>query len=321
MSLRLGLIAPKNTPEQKLWLLSFLRNTIGEPYSRGRHYDLVWFLNITPEIRLIRRHTDARTFVVGMEPKGMYPPNYDPALLDLADRYMGYRNFANRNDAGFFEPYLFPVRPEEFIRREFPVSMASPRDLDFCIFATHDPNIRSEAGRIISRHRAFLGGPLFDHRVDDKLPCQRRCRYEIISENEINDWYFSEKIGEALLAGCVPVYYGCRRIMDFIPASLYVDMHEFADSSGRPDVEAVIAHCLTRGVYEAHAEAIRQSAESLLLGRFSIETCMIEPLQRYLDELQSTAFRSRKASWRWRWWGVKNQLRGWARSIRRWVTP
>jgi Glycosyltransferase family 10 (fucosyltransferase) C-term len=307
--LRVGLIAPKNTTAEKLWLLGYLRGVRTDLYAAGDRFDLVWFLNATKEIARIKRNTDSKVFVVGMEPRVMWPDNYDHSLLDLADRYMGYRNFARRRDVGFFEQYRFPVRPRECIEHEFPVSMQCERDTDFCIFATHDPNIRREASSVASRHRVFLGGPLFGNRVADKLSFQRKCRFEIISENDINDYYFSEKIGEALLAGCVPVYYGCSRIKDHIPADMFVDMHDFVGPSGQPNLTAVIEHCMASGVYERHLAAIAARAEQLLLEQFTIETCLIEPVQHYIEELKTTGFSSRTESWSWKCQRLQHRLK------------
>src|SRR5262245_19118100 len=146
-----------------------------------------------------------------MEPSS-YTYNYDPLLLKRSDRYMGYANFAGSDYSGKYERYTFPVATEEVIKREFPISMKAHRDADFCTFANHDPNIRLEIARALEEHRSILAGPLFGSRVESKLAIQRRSRFEFITENAINDYYVSEKLGQAILGGCVPVYYGCTRI-------------------------------------------------------------------------------------------------------------
>jgi hypothetical protein len=307
-SLRVGLVAPKNNAECRLWPLGYLRGISGSVYHRERQYDLVFFLNLTAEITFLKRATGCKTFVVGLEPRSMHPPNYDQALLDLADRYMGYRNFSTRPDPGFFEPFCPPVDFRDSTRREFALSMGSTRDHDFCVFARHDPNIRTEAGVIASRYRALLAGPLFGNPVGPKLAFQRRCRFEIISENEINDYYFSEKIGQALLAGCVPVYYGCRRIEDYIPEDLFVNMDRFVGATGGPDVEAVVKYCMTDGVYARHFQAIQAKAEQVLL-RYTCEACLTDPVQRYIDQLIREGFRNSRQSWPWRWWRTKSRLK------------
>jgi hypothetical protein len=312
--LRVGLIAPKNSPAEKMWLLGYLRDVATEVYIPGRNYDLVWFLNVTPELPLIKAHTDSKVFAVCMEPNAKYPLNYAPEVLRLADRYMGYRNFSGRQDPEFYQQFVFPVVPRDVIREEFPRSINADRDFDFCLFATHNPNIRSQAGRIASRYRSFLGGPLFGNPVDDKLSAERRCRFEIISENDINDYYFSEKLGAALLAGCVPVYYGCRKIKKHVSPDLFIDMHDFATTSGIPDLEGVVAYCMRPGVYGRYFEAIRCRAQDVLLKQFTIESCLIEPVQAYLDRLVKEGFRSRRVPLGWRWRGIRELV---ARMVRK----
>lgn len=280
----------------------------GEPYRRGRPYDLVWFLNVTEELRIIKGHTDTKTLVVGMEPLFMYPPNYDADLLRLSDRYMGYRNFADPGYAGTFERFTFPVYPRDRVRAEFPLSLKAERDHDFCIFATHDPNIRRALGDAAGAHRSILAGPLFENRVPDKLSVQRRCRFGLISENDINDYYFSEKLGDSLAAGCVPVYYGCTRIKERLPPELFIDMSDFPGADGSPDIKRVIEHCLSPGVYETHFQAIAAGALELLAEDLSTETCLIEPVQQFVDDLNASGWRSTRGSWQWRYWRCRTAI-------------
>jgi hypothetical protein len=308
--LRVGLIAVKNGPDEQRGLLSYLNNADCEPYRRGRRYDLVWFLNVTPELRFIKQHTDAKAFVVAMEPEFMYPLNYDADLLSLADVYMGYRNFAAPSFRGVFDPFVFPLYPQEMIRREFDRSLEADRDHDFCIFATHDPNIRKALGRAAGRYRSILAGPLFDNRVSDKLAIQRCCRYELITENDLNDYYCSEKPGQALVAGCIPVYWGCTRIKEILPASVLVDVNDFCRADGTPDIARLLEYCLSDGVYEAHCNALRKTMPDLLVEKHSLERCLIEPVQRYIDELTHTGWRARKISAKWGLYYLRTRLVG-----------
>lgn len=232
--LRLGLIAVKNSIEEQIDLLSFLSNVDAEPYCRGRRYDLVWLFNVSPELRWIEAHTDAKTIVTAMEPNFMYPPNYDPDLLALTDRYLGDRNFASAAFCGQFETLLFPAYSRKHVEEIVAASTDSVRDMDFCIFARHDPNLRLALADAAGKYRSIAAGPLFGERVESKHTIQRRCRYELITENDINDYYCSEKLGHALAAGCVPVYWGGSDIKPRLPAGIYVDMADFmvAESNG-----------------------------------------------------------------------------------------
>ena len=285
--------------------------------------DTIWFffLNVTSEIAYIKRHTDMKCFVAACEPPG-YAPNYNTDLLDLADHYMGLSNFSRRDDTDFFQRFVFPVATEERIRDVFPCSLQSTRNLDFCLFARHDPNFRVTAGEIIGHHRSFLGGPLFANPVpmSQILSIRQTCRFEIITENDINDFYFSEKVWNSLLAGCVPVYYGCRRLSETIPAELFVDIHYFCDADGKPDLEAVVSHCLTPGVYEHHFSEIQSRALPLLM-EYSLEKCIVRPIQRIVDELIQSGFRVSRESAAWKYWRWKSRLKSLIRRTRLMALP
>ncbi len=313
--LRLGLIAPKNTPAEQQWLLSFLRDVQGEPYRRGRRYDLVWFLNVSPELRWIKANTDTRTFVTALEPKFMYPLNYDPDLLALTDRYLDYRNFASAAFCGQYEQLIFPAYSKKDAREVVAASADSVRDMDFCIFARHDPNIRRALADAAEAYRSIRAGPLFGNTVDSKQDIQRHCRYELITENDINPYYCSEKLGHALAAGCVPVYWGASDIKARLPADLYIDMRDFPGAEGVPDVKRVLEYCMTPGIYEKHARVLREKALSVLVDQLSCEACICDPVQRYIDELGATGWRSRHASAVWHAWRLRGVLATLRRSL------
>ena len=42
-------------------------------------------------------------------------------------------------------------------------------------------------------------------------------KYNLVIENSNEDWYISEKIFDALMCGCMPIYYGTNKIFDLIP--------------------------------------------------------------------------------------------------------
>lgn len=46
-------------------------------------------------------------------------------------------------------------------------------------------------------------------------------RYNLAIENSLEDWYISEKIFDALLCGCMPIYYGSEKIFDLLPSDWF----------------------------------------------------------------------------------------------------
>jgi hypothetical protein len=127
----------------------------------------------------------------------------------------------------------------------------------------------------------------------------------------INDYYFSEKIGESLVAGCIPVYYGCTSIEEHIPPEFYVDMRDFRGADGMPDIDRTVEHCLRPGVYEEHRRAVGAQALPFLTRCLTTEKCLIDPLQAYIDELRQQRWRSQRRSMAHRYWACRR----WARHL------
>jgi hypothetical protein len=294
--LRIAVVAPKNTPAEARWLASLLRYA-AEPYRRHRPYDVVWFFNVTRELRFLRDHTDSKLIAVAVEPKTILPLNYDPELLALCDLYLGYRKFAGPGFVGEFHPLRFPATTHAEIAAVLEESLRAVRPYDFCMFAKHDPNYRGLIGRALARRNAVLAGSLFGSRVDSKLDIQRRCKYEIITENDINDYYLSEKVAQALLGGCIPVYYGCTTVQHQVPAGLFVSLSE--DDLRGDGLERVLDHLLQPEVVAQFQANLRESALRFLSASCTIEGNVVHPIEGYLGRIADAGFRSRRRSWRW----------------------
>lgn len=71
---------------------------------------------------------------------------------------------------------------------------------------------------IVSKYQSKIDG-LFGRNsygfLNDKSDGLRDYAFHITVENTRKDYYFSEKLIDALLTGCVPIYYGCPSIKDF----------------------------------------------------------------------------------------------------------
>jgi hypothetical protein len=294
--LRIGVVAQKNTPRETRWLADLLGYT-AEPYRPGRRYDVVCFFNVTEELRFLRAHTDARLVVVALEPKTALPLNYDPALLDLCDLYLGYGNFASPRFTGEFRHLRFPATTYPEIGAILEDSLQAVRPVDFCIFANHDPHHRRAIGHALARRNAILAGPLFGNRVDNKLDIQRHCKYEFITESDINEYYFSEKLPQALLGGCIPVYYGCTTVEQLVPAGLFVSLRE-QDLRG-DGLEKILDHLQRPDVVARFHAQLREGALPFLRESCTFETNIVAPLEDYFGRLATAGFRSVRRTWRW----------------------
>ncbi|OGY66049.1 MAG: hypothetical protein A3A04_00585 [Candidatus Harrisonbacteria bacterium RIFCSPLOWO2_01_FULL_40_28] len=63
--------------------------------------------------------------------------------------------------------------------------------------------------------------------VDDKIETLRNYKFALCFENCILGGLITEKITDALIAGCVPVYWGAPDVTDFIPSGCFIDFREF----------------------------------------------------------------------------------------------
>lgn len=62
-------------------------------------------------------------------------------------------------------------------------------------------------------------------RADSKIDTLRRYKFCVAIENSEDKHYVSEKIYDALVAGCVPIYFGAPNVLDYVPhADAMIDL-------------------------------------------------------------------------------------------------
>ena len=66
--------------------------------------------------------------------------------------------------------------------------------------------------------------------VKSKWEIYAKYRFAICYENSSVQGYVSEKIFDAMVYGCVPIYLGAPDILKYIPSSLFVDRREFQNN-------------------------------------------------------------------------------------------
>lgn len=296
--MRIALIAPKNTTKECAWLTSFFSFPI-EEYQRQQIYDAVLFWNLTPEIIRIKQQANTRVLAVCVEPEWLWPHNYDTSLLKLCDFYCAYHNFADQRFQGVFHRFVYFADSVEQIQAVFRKAIVQERPNDFVLFARHDPNIRNKISEALKGRNAVLAGQLFNHPVADKAAVQQCCRFEFITENSINDWYLTEKLPQSIMAGCVPVYYGCRRAHEVLDPELFIDLHAFGNPEDTAVLGAAIQHCLTPGIYERYFDRIREVGEAVLFDKFSLEKTLVEPVSDFLKQTAVDGLLKKK-NWFWR---------------------
>lgn len=79
----------------------------------------------------------------------------------------------------------------------------------------------------------YFGGEKSHNFIQTKLEALKDYRYSIAIENSSIPFYFSEKITDCFLAGCMPFYYGANNIADFFPKEsfVWIDIHNPKESA------------------------------------------------------------------------------------------
>lgn len=92
-----------------------------------------------------------------------------------------------------------------------------------------------------------------------KLDLLENYRFTIAYENCLNDCgYITEKLFDALLAGCVPVYLGNTGIGSYVPKGVFVDRSNFETN------EELLEHLL--GMSETQWQSMREAGAAYLRG-------------------------------------------------------
>jgi len=115
------------------------------------------------------------------------------------------------------------------------------------------------------------GGPV-SGRIKDAgvFPYQ----YHFCAENYHQPNYWSEKIVDAWLAECLPLYSGCPNLEDFYPADSFIRL-----DLGKPEAALeVVKAAIASGQWEKRLPAIRE-AKRLCLERYN-QWCCVEELVR-----------------------------------------
>jgi hypothetical protein len=80
------------------------------------------------------------------------------------------------------------------------------------------------------------GGP-----VPDKEPFIRGYRFHLALENSIAGGYITEKIYDAFMGGCVPIYWGTRRVSEYFNPRAFLFVPEVSPEQGLDRISAAVA--------------------------------------------------------------------------------
>lgn len=137
-------------------------------------------------------------------------------------------------------------------------------------------------------------GPTMEQAAPDLDPWALRARYKfaIAFESQSGAHYLTEKIRMALLAGSVPIYWGCPRVAEYINLACFVNCHDY------PDFDAVVERVKeidqSAELYEKYRRA------PLLLPDSKLRESAPARLAAFMDGVVARALarrRSRGAGW------------------------
>jgi hypothetical protein len=106
--------------------------------------------------------------------------------------------------------------------------------------------------------------------INDKWDGLYPYRYSLAIENHVNNYYWTEKIADCLLAWTIPIYHGCARIDQYFPKGSHVKI-DITD----PNAAKKIRDIVNSDLAERNRDAI-QEARDLILHKYNIFNLVTE---------------------------------------------
>ncbi|MDA8855605.1 glycosyltransferase family 10 [Alphaproteobacteria bacterium] len=156
------------------------------------------------------------------------------------------------------------ARPENgYGKRLEAIECLAPKSaLDLYGFGWQRVQIRALFGSLFWRFKLWRYG-LDVCSPTSKNDVYRHYDFALCFENMPMTGYITEKLFDALFAGCIPVYWGASDIAHYVPQDCYINLDDF------PDMQACFDHCL--GLSAAEKNAYRTAISRFLVSsEFSI---------------------------------------------------
>jgi len=110
--------------------------------------------------------------------------------------------------------------------------------------------------------RGDFSGPYYHGEVEDKWDGLVDYRYSLAIENYTGPNYFSEKLTDALLAWCMPIYWGCTNLDEYLPEDSYAEI-DIEDPNAPQRVREIVESDIREQNLDAIAEARRRLLDEL----------------------------------------------------------
>jgi hypothetical protein len=125
--------------------------------------------------------------------------------------------------------------------------------------------------------------------IEDKWDALARYKYHVALENSAVENYWTEKLSDAYLAGCYPIYYGCPNIEHYFDSSSLtsIDMRHPEKAIG------MIETCIKESMYEQSKHLI-QEARNAVLNRYNLFAVICEYVNNNQREWDATEYKKIK---------------------------
>jgi len=102
------------------------------------------------------------------------------------------------------------------------------------------------------------------YEIEDKWDGLKDYRYAFTFENSEQKGYWTEKICDAILSGCMPIYWGCPNLKDFLPKNSFIRLDLRKEDAVEKAIE--IIHSDFR---EQHLDELKE-AKNLILDNWNV---------------------------------------------------
>lgn len=149
-------------------------------------------------------------------------------------------------------------------------------------FTRKDKLIR-RGKRLASQLFGYKPFPSYRGSVIDKGDIYQNCKFAYCYENTKNlENYITEKIFDAMMYGCVPIYWGAQNVLDFIPKECFIDRRDFANQAS---LHQYLKN-MTSEVYERYQVAIYDFLRSDKILPFKAETYANRVVEEIIQDLK-----------------------------------
>jgi hypothetical protein len=190
----------------------------------------------------------------------------------------------------------FPVASEDDLYEErFAVIEWYQRNapLDFALYGrgwdkpkagfTRKDKLIRRGKRLASQLFGYKPFPSYRGSVIDKGDIYKNSKFAYCYENTKNlENYITEKIFDAMMYGCVPIYWGAQYIVDFIPKECFIDRRDFSNQ------QSLYAYLkgMTSEVYKSYQDSIYGFLRSDKILPFKAETYANRVVEEIIQDLK-----------------------------------